>query len=102
MIVFDGVVIGHGAIIAAGAIVTKHVGYFDIVAGNPAKKIGQRFENDVCQKIKDSLWWEYQAYSGDELISMNMDDAIVQLKERKLEERFFIELVKGKVVSERS
>ena len=34
--------IGEGAIIGAGAIVTKNVEPFSIVAGNPAKKISER------------------------------------------------------------
>lgn len=34
--------IGTGAIIGAGSVVTKNVEDYDIVAGNPAKKIGQR------------------------------------------------------------
>ncbi|EMO53349.1 acyltransferase [Leptospira noguchii] len=36
--------IGKGAIIAAGAVVTKNVEDWDIVAGVPAKKIGSRLE----------------------------------------------------------
>lgn len=41
-IVLPGVTIGEGAVIGAGAIVTKDVEPFAIVAGNPAKKIGER------------------------------------------------------------
>lgn len=40
--VVDGVTIGNQAIIAMGAIVTKNVPEFAIVAGNPAKIIGDR------------------------------------------------------------
>ena len=43
-IVISGVNIGRGAIIGAGAIVTKDVAPYSIVAGNPAKKIGMRFD----------------------------------------------------------
>lgn len=46
-IVLAPVTIGHSAIIAAGAVVTKDVPEFAIVAGNPAKIIGQRFSSDV-------------------------------------------------------
>ena len=34
--------IGKGAIIAAGSVVTKNVKDYEIVAGNPANKIGER------------------------------------------------------------
>jgi len=45
-IVLSGVSIGRGAIIAAGAVVTRDVGAYEIVAGNPAKKVGTRFKDD--------------------------------------------------------
>ncbi|UOQ65523.1 acyltransferase [Hymenobacter volaticus] len=42
VVVLKGVTIGQGAIVAAGAIVTKSVGANEIWAGVPAKKIGER------------------------------------------------------------
>lgn len=47
-IVLSGVEIGSFSVVAAGAVVTKDVPEFAIVAGNPAKVVGQRFlsEND--------------------------------------------------------
>ncbi len=45
-IVLSGVSIGRGAIVAAGAVVTRDVGAYEIVAGNPAKKVGTRFKDD--------------------------------------------------------
>lgn len=41
-IVLPGVNIGKGAVVAAGAVVTKNVNEFDIVGGVPAKVIGER------------------------------------------------------------
>lgn len=41
-IVLPGITIGEGAVVGAGAVVTKDVEPFAIVAGNPARKIGQR------------------------------------------------------------
>lgn len=38
----DGVVVGHNAVVAANSVVTKNVSPYDIVAGSPAKKIGNR------------------------------------------------------------
>lgn len=42
VIILPGVKIGRGAVVAAGAVVTKDVGPFEIVAGVPAKVIGER------------------------------------------------------------
>jgi acetyltransferase-like isoleucine patch superfamily enzyme len=40
--VLPGVIIGTGAVVAAGSLVTKDVESYSIVAGIPAKKIGER------------------------------------------------------------
>lgn len=40
--ILDGVTVGKGSIIAAGAVITKCVEQFGIYAGVPARKIGQR------------------------------------------------------------
>ena len=50
-IVVTGVTIGDGAIVAAGAVVTKKVAPYTIVAGVPAQTIGQRFKD---QKLIES------------------------------------------------
>ena len=41
-IIMPGVTVGEGAVVAAGAVVTKDVDAFTIVAGVPAQKIGDR------------------------------------------------------------
>jgi acetyltransferase-like isoleucine patch superfamily enzyme len=41
-IIMPGVTVGHGAVVAAGAVVTKDVAPLTIVAGVPAKPIGTR------------------------------------------------------------
>lgn len=40
--VLPGVTLGKGCVVAAGSVVTHSVAPFDIVAGNPARKIGER------------------------------------------------------------
>jgi acetyltransferase-like isoleucine patch superfamily enzyme len=49
--------IGNGAIIAAGAVVTKDVERYSIVGGNPAKFIAYRFTPEVIEKLEQSKWW---------------------------------------------
>ena len=44
-IILKGVTIGKGAVIGAGSVVTKNVEPYSITAGNPVKKIRNRFGN---------------------------------------------------------
>lgn len=49
--IMPGVTIGEGAIIASGAIVTKNVAPYTVVAGNPAAPIKTRFPDAVADKL---------------------------------------------------
>jgi acetyltransferase-like isoleucine patch superfamily enzyme len=49
--IMSGVHIGQGAVVAAGAVVTKDVEPYGIVAGVPAKLIGYRFEQELIGKL---------------------------------------------------
>jgi len=50
-IICSGVHISQGAIVAAGAIVTKNVDAYSIVGGNPAKLIKYRFDKEIREKL---------------------------------------------------
>lgn len=50
-IICSGVKIGQGAIVAAGAVVTKDVEPYAIVGGNPAKVIKYRFNEKIRERI---------------------------------------------------
>lgn len=58
-IIMSGVEIADGAIIAAGAVVTKDVTPYAIVGGNPAREIRKRFEDAHIQALLDLRWWEW-------------------------------------------
>jgi acetyltransferase-like isoleucine patch superfamily enzyme len=57
-IILPGVTIGNGAIIAAGAIVTKDVAEKAIVAGTPAKEIGERQAKELNYKLGRARWFQ--------------------------------------------
>lgn len=55
--ILQNVVIGKGAIVAAGAVVTKDVDDFAIVAGIPAKVIGKREQVDFDYKCRNEIFF---------------------------------------------
>src|SRR5687767_5100832 len=55
VILMAGVRIGRGAIVAAGAVVTKDVPAYEIYAGVPARKIGERFATQVERDAHDTM-----------------------------------------------
>jgi len=57
IIVMPGVRIGDGAVIAANAVVTKDVAPYTIVGGVAAKKIRDRFPDNIKQDLLDTKWW---------------------------------------------
>ncbi|MDO5812886.1 MAG: CatB-related O-acetyltransferase [Bacillota bacterium] len=71
-IINRGITVGQGAVIASGAIVTKNVDPYSIVAGVPAKVIGYRFDKEIVEKLllnKENSFWNW---SKKEII-MNYD-----------------------------
>ncbi len=51
--------VGIGAIVASGAVVTKDVAPFMIVAGCPATPIRARFSPAVIDRLLALAWWEW-------------------------------------------
>lgn len=53
------VTIGHGAVVASGAVVTKDVAPYAIVAGVPAQRIRTRFSPNIAERLMCLAWWEW-------------------------------------------
>lgn len=62
--ILSGVCIGQGAVVAAGAVVSKNVPPYAIVGGIPAKIIKYRFEPDL---IKELLKIDYSRLTKEEI-----------------------------------
>lgn len=58
-IILSGVNVGHGAVVAAGSVVTKDVPPYAIVGGNPAQFIRWRFPEDIRDALMSAAWWDW-------------------------------------------
>jgi phosphonate metabolism protein (transferase hexapeptide repeat family) len=58
-VVMPGVTMGNGSVAGAGAIVTKDVAPFAVVAGNPARLLRFRFPPDVIAALERIAWWDW-------------------------------------------
>ena len=83
--VLHKVKIGDGAVVGGGAVVTKDVPPYAIVAGTPAKIINYRFDEEYIKELLNIRWWDWP----DETILKNMvwltelnvtDDSIARMK----------------------
>jgi len=53
------VTLGDGAVVAAGAVVTKDVAPYTIVAGTPATPLRERQPRDIADRLIALAWWDW-------------------------------------------
>ncbi|MGF1500781.1 MAG: chloramphenicol acetyltransferase [Paracoccaceae bacterium] len=51
--------IGHGAVVAMGAVVTRDVAPYQIVGGNPARPIRDRHPPEIAEGLMALAWWDW-------------------------------------------
>lgn len=68
-IIFEGITIGDGAVIAAGSIIRKDVPPYAVVGGGVDKILKYRFDKDTVNKLLQIQWWNWD----DEKIRRNID-----------------------------
>lgn len=87
-IVLPEVVIGDGAVVAAGAVVAKNVPPFCVYGGNPAKLIKKRFSDNLIAILEKVRFWDWtidamrknrEIFSQD--LSISEDEVITKLTE---------------------
>lgn len=58
-VVHRGVSIGHGAVVASDAVVTRDVEPYSIVGGNPARHLKYRFSPEIIEALLKTEWWNW-------------------------------------------
>ena len=89
VLIKSGVKIGDGAIVGMGSVVTKDVPAFQVWAGNPAKFIKKRFDDDLIEKLEEIKWWDWNDNKLNSLSDLfnNTEKFINILEKRKSNER---------------
>lgn len=81
--IMPGVHIGDGAIIGANATVASDVEPYSIVAGNPARLIRKRFDDELIELLEKFAWWDKSIEEINALIPI-LTSSDLEMVRRKL------------------
>lgn len=79
--ILRGVTIGNGCVVAAGSVVTKSFGDFQIIGGVPAQIIRSRFNNETIELLRQVEWWSWSEAKIDrnrEFFTSSLENSSVQ------------------------
>lgn len=79
--ILSGVNIGDGAVIAAGALVVSDVEPYSIVAGNPARIIKKRFDEEIIRRLLQIKWWDWPIEKINRNLGVICSDSVSKLFE---------------------
>ena len=78
--ILPGVHIGDGAIIGLNSVVGSDIAPYTIVAGNPAKVIRKRFDNQLIKLLLKLKWWDKSIKEINDLIPILTDNNLAEVK----------------------
>lgn len=84
--VLPGVHIGDGAIIGINSVVGNNIEPYTIAAGNPAKPIGKRLDDELIEILLELKWWDFPPEKIDKLMPIfsSSDKDYLKVELRKL------------------
>jgi virginiamycin A acetyltransferase len=81
-IIMSGVAIGDGSVIGARCLVRKDVPPYAIVAGNPARVTGYRFEKEIIEQLLQIAWWDWPIEKIEEALPLMLNADIEAFVEK--------------------
>lgn len=79
--ILPGVHIGDGAIIGLNSVVTRDVPPYTIVAGNPAKTVRKRFDDELIYLLLKLKWWDKSVEGINALIPLLSCSDLAKVKQ---------------------
>jgi acetyltransferase-like isoleucine patch superfamily enzyme len=89
-VILSGVTIGDGAIVGANSVVSKNIEPYQIYAGNPAKLIKNRFDENDITMLLEMKWWNWEIEHVKSVGNLLCSNNITELYE------YFCSNIKGK------
>lgn len=84
-LILSGVTIGDGAIVGARSVVTKNVEPYTVVAGNPARKIKERFSEETIKNLLEIKWWDWDLEKIKENIPLLLSPVIQDFLDKNIQ-----------------
>ena len=81
-VILPGVRIGDGAIIGANSVVGSDVAPYTVAAGNPARAIRKRFDDELIALLEEFRWWDKDIEEINSLIPLLTDGDTEKVKEK--------------------
>lgn len=82
-VIRQGLTIGNGAVIAAGAVVCKDVPPYAVVGGVPARVIRYRFSEEEIALLEASRWFEHELGEAKEILNGLYDTGRLKYEETR-------------------
>lgn len=72
-VILSGVTIGDGSVVGARSVITNDITPYTIVAGNPARMVRKRFDDQIIDRLLRVKWWEWEDSKIEKALPLLLD-----------------------------